>query len=251
LTVFTPQDILAYAYLEKSLPFDIELDLYDRPLIFSDQAAVQSFGIYKGDAATDQVVILNYRDPDDFILQLRGLPQIAKDIEEGFIPEGPRITDEIILAKVAPQATLRETIEVVSRRIREVARARRTGHYDWSEQRRTAPRLDSDLKETVQIPKINLNITHEYSEIVGKSLLNAGFERYFVARAVQATRFKLDEKGADLSSEGFMNISLSIHEEEPRRFVFDKPFLLFLREENDNEPYLAIWIGNSELLAKF
>jgi hypothetical protein len=251
LTVFTPDDILAYAYLEKVLPFDTEFDVFDRPLVFSDQVAVQSFGIYKGDAAADQVVILDYHDPDDFILQLRALPNIDDEIELGWIPDRPRITDEIILAKVTPQATLGETVEAVSLRIRDAARARQTGRYNEDEQHRLAPRLNSNLAETVQIPKINLNIVHEYSEITGRSLLSSGFEGYFIARAMQATRFKLDEKGADLSSEGFMNVSWSISEEEPRRFVFDRPFLLFLREKKASQPYLAIWIGNSELLVKF
>jgi hypothetical protein len=37
---------------------------------------------------------------------------------------------------------------------------------------------------------------------------------------------------------------------EPRRFVFDSPFLLFIKEPQARYPYLALWINNSELLVK-
>jgi hypothetical protein len=38
--------------------------------------------------------------------------------------------------------------------------------------------------------------------------------------------------------------------EQLREFVFDKPFLLCLKEKEAKYPYLAIWVDNSELLVK-
>lgn len=251
LALSSPDDILAYAYLEKALPFDTIFDVFDTPLLFSDGIGVQSFGIEKGDAAADQVVVLDYRDPDDFIVKLQGSPIADEALLYGLRVAHPRITDDIILAKVTPQPTLLKTIDNVLFRISEEGHQQAIdtltkmgrSHFEI-----LSPRLDSNVLEIFQIPKITFNILHRFSEIVGKHLLNRGFEKYFIAQALQATKFKLDETGADLSSEGFMR-SFGIHE-EPRRFIFDKPFLLCLKEKQAHYPYLAVWIGNSELLVR-
>jgi len=251
LALSSPDDILAYAYLEKALPFDTIFDVFDTPLLFSDGIGVQSFGIEKGDAAADQVVVLDYRNPDDFILKLQGSPKIDGMVYFRKV-EHPRITDDIILAKVTPQPTLLKTIDNVLFRISE------EGHQQAINALHNAginpikllsPSLDFEGTEILQIPKITFNITHLFTEIVGKHLLNRGFEKYFIAQALQATKFKLDETGADLSSEGFMDMSLGLNW-EPRRFIFDKPFLLCLKEKQAHYPYLAVWIGNSELLVR-
>jgi hypothetical protein len=34
----------------------------------------------------------------------------------------------------------------------------------------------------------------------------------------------------------------------PRHFVFDRPFLVYLKEANGKEPYLAMWVANSEVM---
>ncbi len=33
-----------------------------------------------------------------------------------------------------------------------------------------------------------------------------------------------------------------------RTFIFDKPFLIMLREAPDKHPYLAAWIANTEMM---
>jgi len=254
-TLDSPDDIVAYAYLEKALPFDTKFDVFDKPLLFSDGIGVQSFGIEKGDAAADQVIVLDYRHPDDFILKLQGSLRVGEKLEFGASVEHPRITDDIILAKVTSQPTLLKTIDTVLFRIsaeghqRAIDALRKAGR---SHHQLLSPLLDSNGSEILQVPKITFNILHRFAEIVGKHLLNRGFEKYFVAQALQATKFKLDETGTDLSSEGFMSVFFGIPgiPEEPRRFIFDKPFLLCLRERQAHYPYLAVWIDNSQLLVR-
>ncbi len=34
-----------------------------------------------------------------------------------------------------------------------------------------------------------------------------------------------------------------------RRLVFDKPFLLYMKEKGAKNPYFAIWIENAELMS--
>jgi hypothetical protein len=249
----SPNDILSYAYLEKNLPFDTAFDVFDKPLSFNDGIQVQSFGIWKGDAAADQVVVLDYDNPDDFIIKLQASPKIDKALVQGTLIQRQRITDEIILAKVKPASTLLETLDSVFSRIGEekfqkALKGPRNAE-NILKMHLFSPRLDSNVPEILQIPKIDFDVERHYTELEGKHLLNQGFENYWIAQAIQAVKFKLDETGAILSSEGFMDLHFGIAE-EPRRFIFDKPFLFCLREKDVRYPYLALWINNSDLLVK-
>jgi hypothetical protein len=69
---------------------------------------------------------------------------------------------------------------------------------------------------------------------------------------MQSTRFLLNESGARLESEAWIAVSNGDPPPppKPRHFVFDKPFLIYLRELQAEQPYLAIWVENSEVLAK-
>lgn len=233
--VVSPNDILSYSYLEKSIPFDTNFDVFDEPLTFSDNIPVQSFGIIKGDAATDQVQILDYSNNDDFVLKLCSPMFQYWDAKRKGIEYQPKITDEIIIAKIAPKSTLLETVEYVIHRIK------------TSEQRNSM--LDSNVQEVLQIPKIDFDILRQYSEIEGLLFANQNFQHYCITQALQAIKFRLDETGAKLSSAGFTHLTFGASE-QIRKFIFDKPFLIYFREKQARYPYLAVWINNSELFIK-
>lgn len=217
-----PDGILAYAYLEKSLLFETKFDVYSEPLLFDGKINVQSFGVAQNSTASSQIAILDYYDSDNFILKFQKLANAD--------------TDEIVLAKVTPKSTLVETVESVLSRVDEKSNSPTT-------------RKNLETVEKVQIPKLCFNILREYRELEGKFVLNQGFQDYFIAVAQQVTKFQLDETGANLSSEALMKLLRGIAP-EPRKFVFDKPFLLFIKEPQSRFPYLALWIDNSELLVK-
>jgi hypothetical protein len=254
LTLDDPNSILAYAFLEKSLPFDKEFEVFDAPLVFSDGVEVQSFGIQKDDTPADQVVVLDYLHPDDFVLRLQASEQVSEDMDFGWKPpvDRPRITDDIILAKVTPQATLAETIDAVMARTTDEARKqaeRAVLQAGGNPLKFLSPRVDPGKEEVLQIPKIEMNVWHSYDELVSRRLLNEGFRGHYIAEALQAIKFKLDEKGADLSSEASIKAYIGIFD-QPRSFVFDQPFLLCLKEKEARYPYLAMWIADAELLVK-
>lgn len=201
--------------------------------------------------AAAQAVILDYRHADDFVIKLQGSPEVDAMLEFGMLVDHPRITDDIILAKVRPQPTLLETVQSVLARcseegrekaLMEAAAAGRDAHE------RLSPRLNQG-SEVLRIPKIDLEVLHRYSELVNKQLLNQGCQDYFIAEALQAIKFRLDEKGADLSSEAAIEMTLG-YVVQPRRFVFDRPFLLCLKERESQVPYLAVWVDNSEFLVR-
>ena len=99
-------DLFAYACLSKSLPFEWAFKRFPRNLRFNGHGVV-SFGVgtllrecEDEVRAASQVSIVDYVNPDDFIVQLS-----VQDEEE-----------RLVLAKVSPKDTLAETVRYVERR---------------------------------------------------------------------------------------------------------------------------------------
>lgn len=138
------------------------------------------------------------------------------------------INDEIILAKISPQNTLLETINFVLSKTENI----------------TPEKLN--LFDSLYIPKVIFHIEHDYNELIGKIFMNKGFEALYIDKAKQEIYFKFDEKGASLRSAA--GAAASGMSKMVKHIIFDKPFLLLLKEKNAKYPYLVIWIGNNELL---
>ncbi|MBC7822061.1 MAG: DUF1559 domain-containing protein [Planctomycetaceae bacterium] len=217
----------AYCYLFKRLPFATKFDKLDQPLPFqtsSGPVLVEAFGIHGGPQAEmmrGQVEVLDYVTDDDFVLRLK------------------TPTDDIVLAKIAPLATLAEMIDAVKQR-----RLPGTG-------RRRSENLQP--LEPLIIPRLSANIDREFSELVVRHLVNPGWAGFYIAGARQIVKFQLDESGAILESEA--DVTFNEFDEpkiplpQPRRFIFDKPFLVILQQRNATQPYFAAWIANEELLS--
>ncbi len=266
-----PEWILAYAYLCKNLEFKDAFENLDKPIAFTSAdeatAGVKAFGIEeyyecsKHNKLAKQVEILDYEDDSDFILKLKSTS--AKD--------------EIILAKVKPEETLLKTIESVQVRIEsaknrppvdieKVSEAVEKYHElasqgkkelwseehkklieDYENQVKKAGSSSLNEDDTLQIPKLDFDLKHLYSELHGKHFVNKSYEGYWIAEAVQTVRFRLDEKGVLLKSEARI-VCGAESMTGPKRLVFDRPFLLYLKEKGAKYPYLAIWVGNTELM---
>lgn len=213
-----PNDIMAYAYLYKNLEFKDEFESLTEPLNFGG-TNVKAFGItensVKTEAMAKQVKVLYYKDPYDFVIKLASKSD----------------NDELILAKLEPEDNLLKTINAVNSRIKS---GKETG-------------LLND--ETLRIPKFSFDITHNFSELEGRTILNKGFEGYFISKAQQDTKFVLDERGAILKSEAKMAAKISAPL-MTRSFIFDKPFLILMKEKNAKEPYFALWVQTPELMVK-
>jgi len=169
------------------------------------------------DALCKQVSILDYQNEDDFILALNVTSK----------------NDRIILAKILPKATLQETIQFVEERIQSNALD------EWMK--------ELHMSESLKIPIIAFGLEKKYPELIDKWFLNPGWERLFIAEARQGIRFRLDERGARLESDASGEAACAMPE-QPRHFVFDKPFLIYLKESSATAPYFAAWIGSAELL---
>ena len=218
-----PQDIVAYSYLFKNLEFGVVFERLEEPLTFG-KSRVSCFGIgdeFKpGQAAMcAQVLVLDYRNPDDFVIELRTK-------SEG---------DRVVLASTRPERTLAETIVAVQGRM---ARTK------------SSPASAGDV---LKIPRFNFDITRSYGELLGATLAvrnPAVAKDLQIVAAVQDTRFQMDEKGVRLRSESHISLGCAAEPQPPRNHVmiFNKPFLIMLQRSDAKMPYLALWIGNAELL---
>jgi len=212
-------DWIAYSYLFKVLPFEWAFTRFHNNLLFEGYY-VDSFGIKQlmdFDIAelrmASQVLILDYRSGDDFIVELK---TIAKD-------------DRLILAKVQPQTTLGDTVKAIERRIV------------------NAKPITRRESSNLYIPILNFDIMREYSELCGRQIKTSDklIDGTTIGYAAQTVRFRLDETGAVLKSEAIIVPAKGMG------LIFDKPFLILLKRREAINPYFALWIGNAELMEKF
>ena len=223
-----PEDILVYSFLFKNLKFENDFESLKNPVEFesSDSSVkVKAFGIEKYHKLNlnhlkliRQLDIVDYISENDFVIGLKSK-----------VPN-----DEIILAKIAPQKTLLETIDSVMERVKN----NKPGIFHED--------------DTLKIPKMNFDIMHAYNQLYGKYLQNEGFEKYFIGGAVQNIRFSMNEKGVVLKSSSSLLVTLGrgAFEHVPINMIFDKPFLIYLKEKDAKFPYFAMWVDNAELMVK-
>jgi type II secretory pathway pseudopilin PulG len=223
-----PAQLVAYAYLQKSLPFASKFDSLPQALRFHDAAGesiVKSFGVERYannrdlNSPREQLTVIDYISDNNFVLRL-----------------ATTAADDIVLAKIPPAATLEQTIAAVQKRVAVTRRA---------------PRLEPmTVDDRLAVPKLAVGISGSFPELLGRHLKNPGWEDYFLSRALQLIRFRLDESGAKLVSEALV-VGENGHEpprSKERNFVFDRPFLIYLIEPDAARPYFAAWIENAELM---
>lgn len=217
-----PQDIVAYACLFKTLNFPMPFERLDDSLKFGEDR-IRAFGMGQYNPSHHsmypQVVILDYQSEDDFVIEL-------KTKSEG---------ERMILAKVEPQSNLALTVKRVRQRARD------------------GNPLPAGTNDTLIVPRINFDLTRQYTELEGMLLLpqtNRIATDLRVLSAVQNTRFELNEKGVELRSESHIGFGCSAQPRPaiPHTLIFDKPFLIVLERADAPMPYFALWIGNTELL---
>ncbi len=218
-----PDDILAFAFLMKNLKFKAQFDDSQRGMRFNNSDVVKSFGIQKFTPKNEkmeelsrQVDILHYnKESKEYIVRL--------------ISESP--DDELILARVEPGKNLWDTVKKVDDTIKASS----------------PEKLQNN--DILQIPEIDFFIEHSYVELLSRHFTNKGFRDYFISKAMQVTKFKLDKTGATLKSKAVIVATRSIAR-GMKVMVFDKPFMLILREKKSKNPYFVVWVDNPEILVK-
>jgi hypothetical protein len=207
--------IVAYAFLLKELPFHHPFEPWEGGLPFEGAAdPVPAFGI-----ATDSE---NLR-----AAEIRG--QVKVVFGEGRGPPGERefgleiatgTGDRLLLARIPPGNSLAATWER--------ARERTAG---------ARPRpLPTDA--ALAVPKIHF-------ELGDHRRLEAGTLPVELRRRVL---FRMDEMGLRLVASTSIGIKEAEVPESPEEFLLDRPFLIALRERDATDPYLLLWIQNTDLM---
>ena len=219
-----PYDFVAYSYLFKNLQFP-QVFAENDPLSFGPSSTlVKSFGFEQNKDKLPanvfgQVKIYDYQSPDDFIISLK-----TKDPQ-----------DQLILAKVTPGETLSGTIASVLSRMKQ-------GKMVLAQER-----------DDLAIPKLNLDLRSNFPELEGLHLKpgpNTPVKNLVITEVKQLVRFQLNEKGAVLKSEAAIAVAGAAFgmQEQPHEMIFDKPFLILMKQASSHQPYFAMWVGNASLL---
>ena len=216
----TYRNWIIYAYLFKHLPFEHIFSRYYNKLDFQGKL-VDYFGVpaYRSserlEKVAEQVIVLDYKNDDDFIIELKTTSE----------------NDRLILAKTSPKEKLEETVKNVEYRIKKASPSKILQY------------------EAVRMPVFDFDILRKYNELLGDTIKakDKFIDGTTIDIAVQSIRFRLDETGALLRS-GAVILTSDGTTPKRRNFIFDKPFLILLKRKEAKNPYFALWVGNTELL---
>lgn len=104
-------------------------------------------------------------------------------------------------------------------------------------------------KDVLFVPEIDVDKTISYDSLCNRQIEGSNF---VVSQAIQTIKFKIDNKGGRLKSEAAMSVmKMSLEDYEPKRyFVFNKPFVLFLKEAKKDKPYYAMKLNDTRYLVE-
>ncbi|MEI7658000.1 MAG: hypothetical protein WCK33_08050 [Phycisphaerae bacterium] len=222
-----PDEILAYAYLFKSLEFPTPFMTSRWPSEWGGgaggkpEATLDMWGWWKDrEVPTEeeiraQVKVLAYDTPERWSVELRTKSQ----------------GDRLVISRLAPGVTLAATVDAAN----ELGKGTEPGGMKGG--------------DTLRVPYLNFDLTESFEALkgVGISGSKAGGT---ISEAIQNIRFRLDEKGAVLKSEATIGVTSAPMFDEPKRMICDGPFLIQLMREGASTPYFAAWIANPEVLAR-
>lgn len=101
--------------------------------------------------------------------------------------------------------------------------------------------------EQIKIPFIKISSEINYDELCGKFIKGTD---WYIRQALQTVDFELNDAGGSVKSEALIEMLKNAEEESKRWFDFDSDFILYLKEENKEKPYLALKVDNTEVLVK-
>jgi hypothetical protein len=225
-----PDSFVAYAYLEANVKFSLPYFQNRKPLVFTDTAGKKtelcSFGI----RSEDDYAYFTLREQPDILFAAADanyhLKECAIDLDRTSQP------NQIILAFMEPRTSLGEMMAIVEDKIAKVKM--NEGH------RGLGP------NDVLLVPDMVWRITHRFAELEGREFTNAMLKGQRIDVARQDIQFRLDKSGAELKSEAKTHMKPI-----PTYYVFDRPFILYMKKRGAEIPYFVMWVDNAELLNKW
>ena len=97
----------------------------------------------------------------------------------------------------------------------------------------------------LKIPFIKVNDEINYDELCGREIKNSN---YYIKQAIQTIDFELNNVGGSVKSEAVIDATMKEWGDKSRKMIFDSDFILYLKEENKDQPYFALKVDNTEIL---
>jgi hypothetical protein len=220
--------ILAYSYLIANMPFKYPYRQVEDDFIFTDsngvETGVEGFGVWgygsQYKRIREQAQILYCQQDENYQIK-----EFAIDLCKHSKPY------QVVAAIVESKDSLAQTLSYVQNQIKDFRQT------DNSERTRLLDSVD-----VLKVPEMFWQIDHYFNELIGKVVANANPPMPIV-EAKQIIKFKLDRYGARLESES--NISVAAI---PRNFIFNRPFLVYMKKRSCDQPFFVMWVDNAELL---
>lgn len=222
--------IIAYAFIAANVRFKIPYFENDKEMLFTDstgkQTPVTSFGIREEDdyayyPLRRQIHILFNQHDSNY-----KLTECAIDLYKDSSP------NQIVLAMVEPKETLTETL----------------AYIDEQHQKNLEKDYEAEFgpNDVLLVPNLFWKITHSFDELEGNTIANPKYQGMPIAKAMQVIQFRLDRSGAEIKSESKLYCKPG-----PTYYVFDRPFLIYIKKRDANYPFFVMWVDNAELLEKY
>ena len=204
-----------YAMLKKEFNFLEPFSTAMGSMAFNNsETRVKCFGVDSSNnpIASKNVVILFYNSEADFAIKLK--------TKEG---------EEVILYKTTGEdKSFEENYEEIKEK-----------------QSRYAGKTTFGKEDMLRVPFIKVNDEINYDELCGREIKNS---KYYIKQALQTIDFELNNVGGSVKSEAVIDSTQKVWTEKPRKMIFDSDFILYLKEENKEQPYFALKVDSTDVL---
>ena len=100
-------------------------------------------------------------------------------------------------------------------------------------------------EDMLRIPFIKVSDEINYDELCGREIKNS---KYYIKQALQTIDFELNNVGGSVKSEAVIDATNKAIIKNPRKMILDSDFILYLKEENKQQPYFALKVDNTDIL---
>ena len=121
------------------------------------------------------------------------------------------------------------------------------GNYEEikKKQRSYSGKTTFEKEDMLRVPFIKVNDEINYDELCGREIKNS---KYYIKQALQTIDFELNNVGGSVKSEAVIDATTKALTENARKMIFDSDFILYLKEENKEQPYFALKVDNTDVL---
>lgn len=209
------EDFTIYTMIYKNFEFLNPFDRVENSKFGDSREQVKYFGINNASSEflNSNVEILFYNNQNDFAVKL--------ETKEG---------EELILYRTDEKKSFNDYYEDLKTK---------NTNYEG--------RTQLGKNDELRVPYIKVDTVINYDELCGKRI--KGMKGLFLRAAMQNVKFELNEKGGNMTSEAVIMGSYNSYlDEPPMHFYFNDSFVLFMKEKDENQPYMSLKIDNVDVL---